>query len=127
LIFYFFIVEGEGGEGMEFFYGPFIGNVEGRGGKGLIGFSGKVFFIVERVGSYFFIQINYGGRGWLKHTGLQQKGCTLIYLFFIVEGEGGGGMEFFYGPFIGNVEGRRGKGLIGFSGNVFFIMERVGG
>jgi hypothetical protein len=65
-----------------------------EGGKGLIGFSGNVFFIVERVGGYFFAQIDYGGRGRLKHTDLQQKGCTLIFLFFyiflfIVEGEGG--------------------------------------
>jgi hypothetical protein len=41
-----------------------------EGGKGLIRFSGNVFFIVERVGGYFFAQIDYGGRGRLKHTGL---------------------------------------------------------
>ncbi len=87
--------------------------MQGGGGKGLIGFSGNVFFIVERVGGFFFVQIDYEGRGWLKHTGLQQKRCTLIfiyfYYFFTIEREGGGSMEFFYGPFIGNVEGGRGK------------------
>ncbi len=58
-----------------FFYGPFIGNVERGGGKGLIGFSGNVFFIVERVGGYFFAQIDYGGRGRSKHTGCNRKGA----------------------------------------------------
>jgi len=61
-----------------------------EGGKGLIGFSGNVFFIVERVGGYFFVQIDYRGRGWLKHTGLQQKGCTLIFfiIFLLLRGRG---------------------------------------
>jgi len=60
LIFYFFIAERERSGGMEFFYGPFIGNVKGGGGKGLTGFSENVFFIVERVGGYSFVQIDYG-------------------------------------------------------------------
>jgi hypothetical protein len=56
-----------------------------EGGKGLIGFSGNVFFIVERVGGYFFLSIDYGGRGRLKPTGLQQTytydpGITLVML-----------------------------------------------
>jgi len=68
----------------------------------------------------------------LKHTGLQQKGCTLIffifYYFFTIEGEGG----WRYGVFfrVSSLEMWKeegGKGLIGFFGNVFFIMERVGG
>jgi hypothetical protein len=72
LIFYFFIVEGEGGGGMEFFLWSFHWKCgRRRGEKGLIGFSGNVFFIVERVGGFFFAQIDYGGRGRLKPTGLQ--------------------------------------------------------
>jgi hypothetical protein len=50
----------------------------------------------------------------------------LDFNFFTVEGEGGGGMEFFfYGPFIGNVERGGGKGFIGFCGNflIFFYYE----
>jgi hypothetical protein len=31
-----------------------------EGGKGLIGFSGNVFFIVERVGGYFFYKLIMG-------------------------------------------------------------------
>jgi hypothetical protein len=74
-----------GGEGWR--YGvlifPSLEMWKEEGGKGLIGLSRNVFFIVERVGGYFFAQIDYGGRGRLKHTGLQQKGCTLIYFYFI--------------------------------------------
>jgi hypothetical protein len=101
-----------------------------EGVKGLIGFFGNVFFIVKRVGGYFFAQIDYGGRGQLKHTGLQQKGCTLIYIyiFLIVEGEGGWRYGvFFRVPSSEMWKEEGGKGLIGFSGNVFFIMEKVGG
>jgi hypothetical protein len=34
-----------------------------EGGKGLIGFSGNVFFIVERVGGYSFYKLIGGGGG----------------------------------------------------------------
>jgi len=55
-----------------------------------------------------------------------------IYLFFkfflLFRGRGGGGMEFFFRvPSLEMWKEEGGKGLIGFSGNVFFIMERVGG
>ncbi len=53
-----------------FFMVPSLEMWKEEGGKGLIGFSGNVFFIVERVRGYFFVQIDYGGRGWLKHTGM---------------------------------------------------------
>jgi hypothetical protein len=62
------------GRGVEryvvFFMVPSLEMWKEEGGKGLIGFSGNVFFIVERVRGYFFVQIDYGGRGWLKHTGM---------------------------------------------------------
>jgi hypothetical protein len=57
------------------------------------------------------------------------KGCTLIFYFFIVEGEGFLHMYgvFFMVPSLEMWKEEGGKGLIGFSGNVFFSMERVGG
>jgi len=67
-----------------FFFPQRYEKVEGGRGKGVhLGFSGNVFFIVERLGR---------GKGYKFIMG-QGKGCTLIFflLFFTVEGEGGGG------------------------------------
>jgi len=46
-----------------FFMVPSLETWKEEGGKGLIGFFGNVFFIVERVGGFFFVQIDYGGLG----------------------------------------------------------------
>ncbi len=83
------------------------------------------FLLVVTFNNYFF-------RGSLKHTDLQQKGCTLIffifYYFFTVEGDGAWRYGvFFRVPSLEMWKEEGGKGLIGFSGNVFFIMERAGG
>jgi len=50
----------------------------------------------------------------------------VFLLFFIVEGEGGGGQCFRFSPrYMKRWKEEGGKGLIGFSGNVFFIVERL--
>ncbi len=53
------------------------------------------------------------------------KGCALILFIFIIEGEGGGGMEFFFMvPSLEMWKEEGGKGLIGFCGNclIFFLL-----
>ncbi len=68
--------------------------MEGRGGKGLHFFGLNVFFIVERLGVIFFTNSLWDeGKGAPGERVHQGKGCKLSFflLFFIVEGEGGGG------------------------------------
>jgi len=53
-----------------------------------------------------------------------------FFFFFFFSGGGGGGWRygvFFRVPSLEMWKEEGGKGLIGFSGNVFFIMEKVGG
>ncbi len=52
------------GKGCTYLYDPGIMSVMSpaeEGGEGLIGFSGNVFFIMERVGGYFFYKLIMGG------------------------------------------------------------------
>jgi len=66
-----------------------------------------------------------------KHRPATERVHLDIYYFllsFIVEGEGGWRYGvLFRVPSLEMWKEEGGKGLIGFSGNVFFIMERVGG
>jgi len=53
---------------------------------------------MERVGGFFFNKLIMGGGVELNPPACKRpdKGCTLIFIFLIVEGEGGEGMEFFF-------------------------------
>jgi len=84
-----------------------------EGGKGLIGFSRNVFFIVERVGGYFFAQIVWGEGSVETHRPATERVHLDIFffyfLFLLLKGKGGGGMEFFLGSLHWKCGRRRGE------------------
>jgi hypothetical protein len=62
-----------------------------EGGKGLIGFSGNVFFIVERVGGYSFYKLIGGGGGSIEthplatdHTAKTRQRVHLDFILFFL-------------------------------------------
>jgi hypothetical protein len=85
-IFLFLTVEGEGGGGWFFFPSFEMWKEEGKG----VIFSIKFFFhygmAEEGKGFFFFLQIHYGGKGWLKvviSKILDTHGFEFISVFLI--------------------------------------------